>query len=1048
MIGQSIGHYKILEKLGAGGMGEVYRAEDTTLDREVALKVLPSELAESQERLDRFQREAKTLAALDHPNIVTVFTVENDEDVHFLTMQLVEGKRLSDLIPKGGMSLERIFDIAIPLADALAAAHEKGVIHRDLKPANIMLSDEDRVKVLDFGLAKLRPDLDATVDTELPTEPLTGEGRILGTVPYMSPEQVEGKPVDHRTDVFSLGVVLYEMATGERPFKGDSSASLIAAIMTGSPQEVDGLRAEFPHHLSRIIRHCLEKEPPRRFQSVLDVSNELEDLKAEVDSGELTKRSVPAPHPRPWKGWVWVLPVLALVAAVSGVILLRRPAESPRPSPGPVRHKQITFSGEAGHPEISPDGAFIAYATKKGIVVRDIEGQGSVNVVESDSPRIDSMRWSPDGLRLLVSGVFSQEWRALVVPRLGGDELSLKHSSYMCWSPDGSRVASAWTNLKTISFLDVESDEVVTTTDLEGDFRRTIGIDWSLPTGLLLVLTEDDDDRYAIWTLSTSGQNQSKVFESESVIQSVRWSLSEPAIYFVLASGEDAELWKLEVNPQTGEARDSAKTILTGLPTEGIFSVSRDGARLAYARTAGFMSILRIDLDQSPDEVRVDSTQLASGTQFSRGFSVSPDGEWVAVSKGDERSSDIYLLSLKDGSMRQLTHLDGRNERPVWSPDGRTIAFGSTHDGTRRVWRVSPEGGKPKILETGDVSSSLSVKWAPGERLLYQQPGDDRWSFFDVGSGGEEPLLSDDLTESGWFFDPVYSPDGSRVALGANLGGNDVITVPVATPRRPATVLSSDTGAIRGIVSQALPAAGHQGRTMRLKARVRVSGAESQARLFLKVRLRNGETGFLETRRNRPIASIEWSDHEIVGKIDQDASEIILGGRLHGAGAAWFDEFHLSLRDEEGEWETLPLENPGFEETSTSNSPPGWRTLSPTETTFTVTSEGPSPRGKALRIEALGWPPAKGAFEPVGWSRDGNYVFLVPVQANRLGVFYDPLIYRIPSDGGPLERYLDLELSEKLWWLDLSADGEFLIVETARHQSDVWIAEGFDSDLN
>jgi non-specific serine/threonine protein kinase len=267
-------------------MGEVYLAEDTTLKRQVALKVLPPELAASQERLERFQREAETLAALDHPNIVTIHSVEEAEGVHFLTMQLVEGKRLSDLIPKGGMALGRIFEVAIPLADALAAAHEKGVIHRDLKPGNIMVTDDGRVKVLDFGLAKLRPELDAGEVTELPTEPLTDEGRILGTVPYMSPEQLEGRELDGRTDIFSLGVVLYEMATGKRPFTGDSSVSIISSIIKDAPREVDTLRTDMPHHLGRIIRHCLEKDPARRFQSALDIRNELEDLYREETSQE------------------------------------------------------------------------------------------------------------------------------------------------------------------------------------------------------------------------------------------------------------------------------------------------------------------------------------------------------------------------------------------------------------------------------------------------------------------------------------------------------------------------------------------------------------------------------------------------------------------------------------------------------------------------------------------------------------------------------------------------------------------------------------------
>jgi serine/threonine protein kinase/TolB-like protein/Flp pilus assembly protein TadD len=295
VIGKTLSHYRITAKLGEGGMGEVYRAEDTTLDREVALKVLPAALANDQDRLARFEREAKTLAALDHPNIVHIYSVESAEvdqgegtepqTVRFLTMQLVEGKSLSEMIPATGMSLERIFDLGIPLAEALAAAHEKGIVHRDLKPDNVMVTEEGRVKVLDFGLAKLQQIGGAVETTAAPTEVLTGEGKILGTMPYMSPEQLEGKELDSRSDIFSLGILLYEMATGRRPFQGDTSVSLISSIVKDTPPSVDTVRDELPHHLARIVNRSLEKDPKRRYQSATDVYNELDVLRREVESG-------------------------------------------------------------------------------------------------------------------------------------------------------------------------------------------------------------------------------------------------------------------------------------------------------------------------------------------------------------------------------------------------------------------------------------------------------------------------------------------------------------------------------------------------------------------------------------------------------------------------------------------------------------------------------------------------------------------------------------------------------------------------------------------
>src|SRR5215831_4056086 len=290
MVGQTLSHYRILRPLGAGGMGEVFVAEDLKLGRQVALKVLTRETAHDPDRRARFEREGRSIAALNHPGIVTIHSVEEEAGLLFLTMELVDGVTLSDGIPSGGMSLEGLLAVAIPLTDAVGAAHQRGITHRDLKPANVMVTHDRRVKVLDFGLAKQHqvPGGHAGLGT---TTQLTAEGRILGTVAYMSPEQIEGKPIDPRSDIFSLGIVLFEMATGDRPFKGDSNVSILSSVLKDRPPLLTDVRPEMPRELARIVTRCLQKDPEERYQSAKDLRNDLKALKADSDSGELSQRN-------------------------------------------------------------------------------------------------------------------------------------------------------------------------------------------------------------------------------------------------------------------------------------------------------------------------------------------------------------------------------------------------------------------------------------------------------------------------------------------------------------------------------------------------------------------------------------------------------------------------------------------------------------------------------------------------------------------------------------------------------------------------------------
>ncbi|TDI41487.1 MAG: serine/threonine protein kinase [Acidobacteria bacterium] len=331
-------------------MGDVYLAEDTKLSRKIALKVLPEELA-TGERLGRFEREAKAIAALNHPNIVHVYSVEEVDGVHFITMEWVRGKTLSELLPKNGFTLAKFFEIAIPLTDGVAAAHQEGITHRDLKPDNTMQSDEERVKNLDFGLAKPGGAFQGeAAGSEAPTQAKTREGVVVGTLTYMSPEQAQGKTVDARSDIFSLGIVLYEMLTGRRPFQGDSPSEVLSSIIKDVPSLVSDVNPAVPRDLARIIKRCLAKDPIRRFQSAIDLRNELEESKREVDSGEVVTSA--APGGATSTRWVAAAAIIGL-AVVGGIFYSIPSPKSSTNVPRFVNSMQLTSAvGVEDYPHV------------------------------------------------------------------------------------------------------------------------------------------------------------------------------------------------------------------------------------------------------------------------------------------------------------------------------------------------------------------------------------------------------------------------------------------------------------------------------------------------------------------------------------------------------------------------------------------------------------------------------------------------------------------------------------------------------------------------
>ena len=367
LLGRTLGPYRVIEELGRGGMGVVYRAEDLRLGRQVALKALPPEVALNEDRIERFRREARSLASLNHPCIVTLYGVEEIGGHLFLVMELVEGKTLGEHIPAGGLAVERFFRLAIPLVDAVSAAHQQSIVHRDLKPGNVMLTAEGRIKVLDFGLAKLQAGA-APDASQLATEALTAAGTVIGTAPYMAPEQIRGSPADERSDIFSLGVVLYQMATGRHPFRTESQADLLSSILRDDPPSLSTLKPGLPQHLDRILRCALDKDPERRFQSAKELRNQLERLAEEVMKGTATEGAIPIPLlPVRKVRWRPAVGVAALLLAAAGFGAWSfRSRHQPAP-PLALPHLAVMeirlFSGEVG-PEHYRSGLVAAFAER------------------------------------------------------------------------------------------------------------------------------------------------------------------------------------------------------------------------------------------------------------------------------------------------------------------------------------------------------------------------------------------------------------------------------------------------------------------------------------------------------------------------------------------------------------------------------------------------------------------------------------------------------------------------------------------------------------
>ena len=770
MISRVLGHYQVQEKLGEGGMGVVYKARDTHLDRSVAIKILPAEKVSDPQRKARFVQEAKAASALNHPNIVTIHDIASQEGCDFIVMEYVAGKTLDEIIPRKGMKLGEALKIAVQIADALARAHSAGIVHRDLKPSNTMADEHGLVKILDFGLAKLTEQItgddSATAATaDIGGKPITEEGVIVGTVSYMSPEQAEGKKVDARSDIFSFGSLLYEMVTGQQAFRGDSKVSTLAAIINKEPVS---LPAETPHDLEKVISRCLRKDPARRFQTMADLKVALEELKEESDSGKLSGVALTTPKSRRRVGWVAAVLGAAVLGAVAYYFF---PTTGRQTQPSMTAVPLTSYAGYEASPSFSPDGNQVAFVWSGerqdnfDIYVKLI-GPGTPIRITTDPAEDYDPAWSPDGRWIaFVRTLPDAKAGFFLVPALSGPERKLAETSSENWflSLPGPHVAwstdSKWlivankpspSEASAIFCLSVNTGEMrqlthppATANDsgvaLAPD-SRTLAFVRTIALGAseiyLLPLADE---------LIPQGEPLRLTFE-EQWTTSPAWTADGQEIVFALGTFRgSSDLWRIPVQSAGRQAKPQR---VASVGEDGRTPAISRGAspRLAYARFQTDVNIWRRDLSESGKGQP--AIKLIASSRNDSTPSYSPDGRRIAFHSDRSGSIQLWVANEDGSNAMQLTSQPAFSVGwPSWSPDGQQILFTAAVGGQLRCFLVRTTGGKPTALP------ERIEGWSRDGRWIYFNSQGQVWK---MPAAGGEPKQ---LTKNGGY-QHTESPDG------------------------------------------------------------------------------------------------------------------------------------------------------------------------------------------------------------------------------------------------------------------------------------------------
>jgi Tol biopolymer transport system component len=768
--GTKLGPYEILGQIGAGGMGEVYRARDSQLGRDVAIKLVSETLARDAQNMARFEQEARLLAALNHPNIAAIYGIENRNNVRFLVLELVEGESLDAMLAPGPLPMNRALEIGRQIADALSAAHESGVIHRDLKPSNIHVTSAGRVKILDFGLAKGVEDEAATGSRVVTSPAMTAAGTILGTPAYMSPEQARGKPVDRRTDLWSFGCVLYEMLCGRRTFGGDTVTDCLAAIVEREP-DWNALPRATPPQIRRLLRHCLEKDPERRLRDAADARLEIEEALE------------PARRGKDWR-WLGALALAAVVAAVVFVIA-RRPSSGSAPIP---KLSQLTSAeGIEDSPAWSPDGRSIVYGGEAGgvrkiFVQRLGEGEASMLTAKNGFDDIQPA-WAPDGKavafvrareqgrRLEPGDVFGQYtggdvWTVDVATRK--ETRLLEEAANPSFAVDGRlAVDAAWVGPQRIWITDASGHNPQQATTDVTEAVVHIRPRWS-PDGKHIVFQNIERTKFDVRVVDLASKQLTWVTNDLPRDVQPVWSPSGRFIYFTSDRAGGLNLWRVAVSA-AGAPQGPPQQLTTGAGQDLDAAISVDGKRLAFAILKQNADLWVLPLDPSSGRPTGAPRELVATTREDSRGAWSPDGKRVAFNSDRDGDMNIWVRDLRDGSTRALTRGPGGDYQANWSPDGRSVVFFSSRSGNADIWKADVASGALTPL-THDPSIDVNPFYSPdGKWIAFQSDRSGRLEVWVMGADGSSPRQLTRTGVGGHFL--RWSADGSGIVFRCPCGG-------------------------------------------------------------------------------------------------------------------------------------------------------------------------------------------------------------------------------------------------------------------------------------